>query len=45
MSKWKKSWKQNNNNDANIIPIDETVTLKNKMKKIRKKTRKSKKYC
>ena len=37
MSKWKKSWKQNNNNDANIIPIDETVTLKNKMKKIREK--------
>ena len=42
MTKWKKSWKQNNNddneNDNSIIPsVDETVEMRDKMKKIRKK--------
>ena len=34
MTKWKKTWKNNNNN---IESVDETVKMKNKIKKIRKK--------
>ena len=35
MTKWKKTWK--NNNDNNMESVDETVKMKNKIKKLRKR--------
>ena len=35
MAKWKKTWK--NNHDNNMVVVDETVEMKNKMKKMRKR--------